>query len=57
MALDPFTGDLIKLERGGHRWRRRAGSYRIFFAVDFDARKVEISAIVRRSSTTYQHDG
>jgi mRNA-degrading endonuclease RelE of RelBE toxin-antitoxin system len=52
MALDPFTGDVIKWEGGGHRLRRRVGSYRMFFAVDFDARKVEISAIVRRSSTT-----
>jgi mRNA-degrading endonuclease RelE of RelBE toxin-antitoxin system len=49
LALDPFAGDVIKLEGG----RRRAGSYRIFFAVNANARTVEISAIVRRTSTTY----
>ena len=53
MALDPFSGDVIKLEDGGNRWRRRVGSYRIFFAVDTDAKTVGISAIVRRTSTTY----
>jgi mRNA-degrading endonuclease RelE of RelBE toxin-antitoxin system len=53
LALDPFAGDVIKLEGGRHRWRRRAGSYRIFFAVNANARTVEISAIVRRTSTTY----
>jgi mRNA-degrading endonuclease RelE of RelBE toxin-antitoxin system len=53
MALDPFTGDVLKLEGGGHRWRRRVGNYRIFFAVNANTRNVEISAIVRRSSTTY----
>ena len=53
MAGAPFAGDVVKLEGGGHRWRRRVGSYRIFFAVDTDARTVDVSAIVRRTSTTY----
>lgn len=53
MAVDPFAGDVIKLEGGGRRWRCRVGSYRIFFTVDKDARTVGISAIVRRTSTTY----
>jgi hypothetical protein len=34
MAADPFSGDVIKLEGGANRWRRRVGNYRIFFAVD-----------------------
>jgi len=28
-----FSGDIIKLEDAGNRWRRRVGNYRIFFAV------------------------
>ena len=53
MREDPFFGDVIKLEGGGNRWRRRVGSYRIFFSVGQTSRTVEVSAIVRRTSTTY----
>ena len=53
MADDPFSGDIIRLEARDNRWRRRVGSYRIFFAVDATTRTAAVSAIVRRTSTTY----
>jgi mRNA-degrading endonuclease RelE of RelBE toxin-antitoxin system len=53
MAEDPFSGDTLKLHGMENRWRRRAGSYRIFFAVDTTALAVSVSAITRRTSTTY----
>jgi mRNA-degrading endonuclease RelE of RelBE toxin-antitoxin system len=53
MAIDPFEGDVIKLEGEEDRYRRRVGSFRIFFRVDRPTRAVGISAIVRRTSTTY----
>jgi mRNA-degrading endonuclease RelE of RelBE toxin-antitoxin system len=53
MADDPFAGDVLKLEGEDNLWRRRVGSYRIFFAVDNAARTVAISAIIRRTSKTY----
>ena len=53
MAEEPFAGDIIKLEGGNNRWRRRRGSYRVFFAADTTARTVAVSAVVRRTSTTY----
>ena len=53
MAADPFSGDIVKLEGDGLRWRRRVGNYRIFFAVVRAERNVFISAIVRRTSSTY----
>ncbi len=53
MADDPFTGDVLKLEGGGSRWRRRVGSYRIFFNVDTTLKTVDVTAITRRTSTTY----
>lgn len=53
MADDPFQGDIIKLEGEENRYRRRVGSYRIFFRADRASRTVGISAIVRRTSTTY----
>jgi len=53
MAEHPFSGDIIKLEGENNRWRRRAGSYRIFFTVDTRSRTVAVSAVVRRTSNTY----
>jgi mRNA-degrading endonuclease RelE of RelBE toxin-antitoxin system len=53
MADDPFAGDVLKLEGEGKGWRRRVGSYRIFFSVDASIRTVFITAIVRRTSKTY----
>jgi mRNA-degrading endonuclease RelE of RelBE toxin-antitoxin system len=52
MADDPFSGDIIKLE--DNRWRRRVGNYRIFFAVDSATRTVAVSAVLRRTTTTYK---
>ena len=53
MPADPFQGDIVKLEGEEDRYRRRIGSYRIFFQADQPSRTVGISAIVRRTSTTY----
>jgi mRNA-degrading endonuclease RelE of RelBE toxin-antitoxin system len=53
MSDDLFSGDIMKLEGEGSRWRRRVGSYRIFLSIDKEARIVAVSAILRRTSTTY----
>jgi len=53
LADDPFSGDVLRLEGSGHRWRRRVGSYRIFLSVDSEEKAVAVLAIVRRTSTTY----
>lgn len=53
MAVDPFYGDIVRLEAKGDRWRRRIGEYRVFFSVDKTSRIVVVSAIERRTSTTY----
>jgi mRNA-degrading endonuclease RelE of RelBE toxin-antitoxin system len=38
MAIDPFAGDILKLQGEGNRWRRRVGNYRIFFSIDSSER-------------------
>jgi mRNA-degrading endonuclease RelE of RelBE toxin-antitoxin system len=53
MVADPFVGDIRKLEGVEDRWRRRAGSYRIFFGVNQSTRTIAVSAILRRTSATY----
>jgi mRNA-degrading endonuclease RelE of RelBE toxin-antitoxin system len=50
---EPFSGDLVRLHAQPAAWRRRVGSYRILFDVDYERRYVVVSAIVRRTSATY----
>jgi len=53
MRTDPLLGDVVKLA-GQHAFRRRVGSYRIIFQIDFQARAVGILDIARRTTTTYR---
>jgi mRNA interferase RelE/StbE len=53
MSIDPFSGDIVKLEGDGERWRRRVGNYRVLFSVQAVTRMVVVSMIARRTSTTY----
>ena len=53
MQDEPFSGDLAQLHARPAAWRRRIGSYRIFFDVDYEKRHVVVTAIVRRTSATY----
>ena len=53
MQDDPFGGDLKRLIAQPSEWRRRAGSYRILFDIDYARRFVVVHAVVRRTSTTY----
>jgi len=51
IGTNPFDGDVKKIE--GDEYRRRSGSYRIFYEVTPKERVVEIHDVVRRTSTTY----
>ena len=53
MRLNPLAGDVLKL-KGQSAFRRRVGSYRILFDIDFGGRCVRVFAISRRSTTTYR---
>lgn len=50
---DPWSGDIVKIKGDENRWRRRIGSYRIFYSLDQGAALVEIMEIERRTSNTY----
>ena len=52
LALDPFAGDIRKL--GANEYRRRVGNYRVRYTVHTELRFVQVTAIVRRTSTTYR---
>jgi mRNA-degrading endonuclease RelE of RelBE toxin-antitoxin system len=51
MEADPFSGDVKRLQ--SPTWRRRVGNYRIFYDLDMDQRRIVVTAIQRRTSTTY----
>lgn len=54
LAMDPFSGDIAHLKgRGALDFRRRVGSWRILFTLNREARMVEVTAVLRRTSTTY----
>jgi mRNA-degrading endonuclease RelE of RelBE toxin-antitoxin system len=53
MKEDPLTGDVRKLHGSLEGFRRRVGNWRIFFDVYPDESLVVITAVERRTSTTY----
>jgi mRNA interferase RelE/StbE len=48
---DPFSGDIKRLQPPG--WRRRIGDYRVFYDLSLDEHQIVVTAIKRRTSTTY----
>ena len=53
-AVDPYSGDVVRMQGEEDVWRRRVGAYRIFFEVLARERKVYIFRVERRTSTTYR---
>ena len=50
---DPYRGDTIKLGGMERDWRRRIGSYRIFYEIYADLKRVEVYHVEHRGSKTY----
>lgn len=53
IAIDPYQGDIQKMEGEKNCWRRRAGSYRIFYEIFLKERIILVFKIKRRTSNTY----
>lgn len=54
MVEDPFSGDIVQLKgKAGLDFRRRVSSWRILFSLDTGRRTIEVTEIVRRTTTTY----
>lgn len=51
MEADPFSGDIKRLQPPG--WRRRVGSYRVFYDLHIDERQIVIISVQRHTSSTY----
>lgn len=52
-AVNPYAGDIEKLDGEEDTWRRRVGSYRIFYEVYTSKKIVYVSEVRRRASNTY----
>lgn len=53
MEINPYGGDVQKMDGADNVWRRRVGSYRVKFEVYENEKLVYIFSIERRTSSTY----
>ena len=53
LQVNPYQGDIEKMEGEEFIWRRRVGSYRIFYELYPHKRIVNIFRVERRTSKTY----
>ncbi len=54
MRDDPFQGDVEHLKNQPAAFRRRVGDWRIFFDPDPERHLIVVTAIERRTTTTYR---
>ncbi|MBI2003691.1 MAG: type II toxin-antitoxin system RelE/ParE family toxin [Parcubacteria group bacterium] len=52
-SLNPFVGDIEKVKNQENSWRRRVGSYRIFYDIKMKEKIIEVTWVERRTSNTY----
>ena len=53
IILNPYFGDIEKMKGEDNSWRRRIGSYRIFYEIISQEKIVYVFQIERRTSKTY----
>lgn len=53
LAANPYAGDIEKMEGEEDSWRRRIGSYRIFYEINAAKEIIHVFDLKRRTSSTY----
>jgi mRNA-degrading endonuclease RelE of RelBE toxin-antitoxin system len=53
LPKNPYFGDIQKMKGENNVWRRRIGSYRIFYKIDPTLKTILIFHLERRTSKTY----
>ncbi|TSC78522.1 MAG: hypothetical protein G01um101433_187 [Parcubacteria group bacterium Gr01-1014_33] len=53
LPVNPYFGDIQKMRGEEDTWRRRVGSYRIFYKMKVSEKVVLVFRTERRSSKTY----
>lgn len=53
LTINPYAGDIRKMEGEDNIWRRRIGAYRIKYEIQSQQKLIYIFEISRRTSNTY----
>ena len=53
LPLNPYFGDIEKMRGEEDSWRRRIGSYRLFYKIKINHNTILVFHIERRTSKTY----
>ena len=53
LPTNPYYGDLQKMQGEENSWRRRVGSYRIFYKIKTEEKIILVFKLKRRTSSTY----
>lgn len=53
LTTAPFSGDIQKMKGEKNAWRRRIGSYRLFYEVIQNEKVIHVFHAERRTTTTY----
>ena len=53
LPLNPYFGDIQKMKGEDDTWRRRIGSYRIFYKIKNEDKVILVFNLERRTSKTY----
>ena len=53
LPVNPYTGDIQKMRGENNTWRRRIGSYRIFYKIKIAEKIILVFNLKRRTSNTY----
>jgi len=53
LVHNPYGGDIEKMEGEDRVWRRRIGSYRVFYEIFSSEQVIYVFCVERRTSSTY----
>jgi len=53
LSNNPFSGDIQKMKGEENVWRRRIGSYRIFYDILTEKNTIHVYHVERRTTQTY----
>lgn len=53
LPVNPYIGDIQKMQGEQNVWRRRIGSYRLFYEVITTEKVIHVFHVERRTTTTY----
>lgn len=53
LTVNPYAGDIRKMEGEDDTWRRRTGAYRMKYEIRISERTIRVFEVSRRASKTY----